>query len=102
MPALAKTKDADQAIKIDAKRAVEIAVRYFSGFFPRVGGVMLEEIEEEEDGRCRLITLGYDLKTKPPYARGLDLRSYSISREYKTLRIDSTTGKVCSMRMRKF
>jgi hypothetical protein len=101
MPSAVKLKEPRNAIPIDEKRAVEIASRYFHEFFPTTGGVMLEEIEEGDDGKCWLITLGYDVKTKPPFARGLDLRSYSIHRDYKTLKIDNTTGRVCSMKMRK-
>ena len=68
MPTVAKSKSLvkriEEALKIEAKEAVEIAVRYFREFFPELAGanVMLEEIEEAEDGKSWLITLGYDVK----------------------------------------
>ena len=101
MPTLAKSKDAVQTIKIDAKRAVEIAIRYFGEFFPQLAAASaLEEIEEGDDGKCWLITLGFDVKKRHENAPALKLASYFTAREYKTFKIDNTSGKVTSMKIR--
>ncbi|HYR57820.1 MAG TPA: hypothetical protein VEO95_04290, partial [Chthoniobacteraceae bacterium] len=61
--------------------------------------VILEEIEEGDDGKCWLITLGYDIKR--PLSAHLNLFQPEVLREYKTFKIDNTTGKVASMKIRK-
>ena len=94
-------KKIEQTVKIDAKEAVKIATRYFGEFFPHFANanVMLEEIEEGDDGKCWLITLGYDVKR--PLSGHQKIFQPEISREYKTFKINNTNGEVASMKIRK-
>ena len=84
-------------IKIDVRRAVDIASSYFRELFPAHAKMhmMLEEIEESSDGKRWLVTLGYDHVGAGSFAfqRG-------PSRDYKTVTIDSATGKVVSVKIR--
>lgn len=104
MASIATTKQLAKAVraakeksKIDVKRAVAIAADYFSELFPQAAkaNMMLEEIEESTDGRYWMVTLGYDVTS--PRRLAFDL---GVSRSYKTIRIDSFTGKVLSVKIR--
>jgi hypothetical protein len=104
MPAIAKAKnlvkEIEQALKLEAKEAVRIAMEYFHEFFPDLSNanVMLEEIEETDDGKCWLITLGYDVKR--PLSAHQKMFQPEIHRAYKTFKIDSASRKVASMKIR--
>jgi hypothetical protein len=83
--------------KLDLKQAVAIALDYFRGLFPGLAqnNLMLEELEESEDGKYWLVTLGYDLEERlPPMFGG------RITRAYKSFKIDNRTGRVLSMKIR--
>lgn len=94
-------KSIEEALKIDAKEAVRIAMKCFQDFFPKLANanVMLEEIEEGDDGKCWLITLGYD--TKQVLSPHLKMFQPETSRAYKTFKIDNSTGQVASVKIRK-
>jgi hypothetical protein len=68
---------AETAGKIDVKEAVRKAVAYLLKLYPKLGtgaNVMLEEIEESEDGSYWLVTLGYDIQQRVlPVAGNLQL-----------------------------
>ena len=85
---------AGRPAKIDVKQAVAIAVDYFRALFPEAAkaNMMLEEIEESAEGHW-MVTLGYDVDRPRSFVNG-------ITRSYKTLRIDSVTGKVLSVKIR--
>ena len=101
---IAKAKDLvkaiEEAIKIDAKDAVRIATKAFQEFFPKLAhsDVMLEEIEEGNDGKCWLITLGYDAKR--PLSAHQKMFQPEAYRAYKTFKIDNTSGKVASVKIK--
>lgn len=58
---------------------------------------MLEELEESKDGKYWLITVGYDVQ-KPSKLAAF---GPEITRDYKTLTIDSRTGEVLAVKIRK-
>ena len=101
---LAKSKGSAKAIvasrKIDAKQAVLNAVDYFREFFPAhaKSNILLEELEESSDGKRWLVTLGYD--TSHVEVRNL-FASGGAARAYKLFSVDSATGKVMSVKIRK-
>jgi len=103
MASIATTKQIAKALKsqkIEAKQAIEIALGTFSEFYPQFTGanVMLEEIEESEDGKWWLITLGYDAKRAlSPHHRMFQSETY---RAYKTFKIDKASGKVAAMKIK--
>ena len=82
---------------MDARRAVDIAIKYFRDLFPAAAKMhmMLEEIEESAGGKRWLVTLGYDV-----VGRGAFSFERGPSRAYKTVTIDSITGKVLSVKIR--
>ena len=82
--------------RLDAKQAVAVAMDYFRDLFPEAAGTgaTLEEIEESEDGRRWLITLGYDRMDARSAPQATD------SRAYKIFTIDQTTGRVLSAKIR--
>lgn len=57
---------------------------------------MLEEVEESEDGKYWLVTVGYDVR-KPSRLAAF---APEFSRAYKTLKVDSSTRRVVSVKIR--
>lgn len=107
MPALAKTKAPSKAgvaaETMDAKRAVSIATNYFREFFlPQLTkpNVMLEELEEANDGSSWMVTLGYDMPNR--VAKDLDFLKVQggPARAYKIFTIERKTGRVKSVKIR--
>jgi hypothetical protein len=102
--ATASSKQIAQAVgksgKMDAKRAAAIAFQTFCEFYPDLAGanLMLEEIEESDNGKYWYITLGYDSKrTLSPHQKVFQSEMY---RTYKVFTIDSSSGKVGAMKMK--
>jgi hypothetical protein len=98
MPRVEKTKagkGAQKPMRIDVKRAVGIAADYFRELFPQAAkaNMMLEELEESDDGRFWLVTLGYDVENRAFFGN-------APTRSYKTFRINADTGKVHSVKIR--
>lgn len=75
---------------IDVKEAVKIAYEYFRSLRPESGSVQLEEVEPTEDEGYWLITLSH---SSP------DLFDVE-NRQYKTLKVNATDGRVVSMKIR--
>jgi hypothetical protein len=98
MATAAKAKEKERALppRIDAKEAVAIAMEYFRDLFSLAakGNIMLEEIEESEDGKHWLITLGYD------DIAGSFSHVIGRARAYKRFTIDQATGRVISVKIR--
>jgi hypothetical protein len=92
--------------RITLKEAAQIAENYFSELYPRLqrpmANVMLEEVEEIDDGANWLITLGYDLERKSNIhpQSALAFGQPLSSRQYKVVKIDAKTGRVRSMKIR--
>jgi hypothetical protein len=85
--------------QIGVKQAVKVAQEYFSDLTGRHLGLLLEEVElvPEGDGReFWYVTLSFPSDDSPlaPFA------GKNVPREYKTLRVDSSTGEVKSMKIR--
>ncbi len=80
---------------MDVKQAAKLASEYFSGLYADQGvsNVQLEEVELTEDGKYWLITLSYPVQSE---AGAIFLR-----RQYKIFKIDTETGEVLSMKIRK-
>jgi len=86
---------------LDVKDATKTAIDYFGQVFQNgYKSLRLEEIELSEDERYWYVTLGFD----SPYQNLGALASVSIGgrpmREYKTIKIDGSTGKVLSIKIR--
>jgi hypothetical protein len=85
---------------LDVKQAVRAAFSAFSEFFPSLkdANVLLEEVEESEDGKCWQITIGYDAKHKLSGVHAMfGPQDYRV---YKSFKIDKTTGKILHMKIR--
>ncbi len=82
--------------KVDVKQAAASAVNYLLALIPAIpaNDVSLEEVEL--DGRDWLVTLGFTDKHSHAFTRVMD-----SGRAYKQFRINSMTGQVSSMRIRK-
>ena len=94
--------------KIDVKEAVRKVVAYFLKLYPKLGigtNLMLEEVEESEDGAYWLITLGYDIQHErlvSPLAGNLRhiLAHPQVDRHYKVFKVDAKTGRIVWMKIR--
>ncbi len=91
--------------KIDVKEAVRKAVAYFLKLYPKLGAdanVMLEEVEESEDGSDWLVTLGYDIQRRVSRVAGnfQDVFGPQVVRHYKVFKVDAKTGRIVSMKIR--
>lgn len=89
---------------IEAKKAVSAAVDKVKEVYSQEpDSLLLEEIEQSEDGKFWLITLGFT--APPPMNPKNDLQKISYAlrppvRIYKVFKIDSTSGNFVSMKMR--
>ena len=91
--------------KIDVKEAVRKVVAYFSKLYPKLvtgANLMLEEVEESEDGSYWLVTLGYDIQRHAyPLSGNLkDVFGPQVVRHYKVFKVDANTGRIVSMKIR--
>ena len=82
---------------LDVKEAARKASEYFAGLYSdqKIPNVQLEEVEISDDGMYWLITLSY------PVAPELAALNFNFKRKYKVFTIDSKTGEVKSMKIRK-
>jgi len=87
---------------LDNKDAVNIAVKYLKQILD-VKDILLEEIEQTEDGKYWLITLSHEDLSKGKIKKPLSeiLRNPS-SRSYKVIKINKKSGSVKSMKIRVF
>lgn len=83
-------------LKIDVKAATVIAYEYLHSLMPVIPteDISLEEVEL--DGKDWLVTLGFTDRHAQKFIAAMD-----GGRTYKQFRINSTTGQVSSMRIRK-
>jgi hypothetical protein len=82
---------------IEVKQAAEVAFVYFNDLYKgKYYNLALEEVELSNDEKYWFITLGYN----PPATGFAEITGAGIKREYKQFKIDSTTGKVISMKIR--
>jgi len=88
---------------VDVRTAVKTAIQFFCASFMQVrpANVQLEEIELSDDERHWLITVGYD---DPSHvgkeAVKFQLPGQRVPRKYKVVRVDSTTGRPVSVKIR--
>jgi hypothetical protein len=98
--------------KVDAKQAAKLSLEYFNELFPNaaISNVALEEVEFLEEENRWLITLGFDgpprSRTSSPIQVNKSLADLfgasSPTRKFKSFKVDAKTGKVISMKIRKF
>lgn len=92
-------------IGIDAKGATEIAINYFLDTYSdavsseEIGNVLLEELEKSEDEKHWYVTVGFDHQVRKKTKTIFEIVG-KLTRRYKLITIDSTTGKVISMKIR--
>jgi hypothetical protein len=85
---------------IDVKEAVQKAILFVHDVVPdsRANSAFLEEVELSEDGAKWLVTVS----VPSPKSSSLgSIMSGGSDRDYKLIRIDSTTGVVESLKIRK-
>ncbi len=83
---------------IDVKKAVQSAKEYLKEAYAddTLRNLLLEEVQRDDNGDW-LITLGFD---KPNLNVLQMMRTYEEQRIFKIFHIDSSTGKVKSMKIR--
>src|SRR5262245_25131652 len=93
----------DDPSQITLKEAAKIAIDYFLELFPDMNDpnaeMRLEEVEEIDDGKNWLITLGYN-SPRTITRKNIGLFGVTDERLYKTFKIDVTTGRVLWMKIR--
>jgi hypothetical protein len=82
--------------KIDAKKAAGIALKYLEDLFPENSGYELEEIDSSEDEKFWFITIGMSDNSSPSLTT-----LTGKARKYKEVKIDSKSGNVKSVKIRK-
>lgn len=107
--------------KINLREAVQNVRKYIVEFNDilevNIKDVLIEETELSEDGKFWLITIGFDREVDPkkegiytnnPLTISEEMakllpqkQTFSVKRVYKTFKVDSSTGKVISMKMYK-
>ncbi len=78
---------------IDVRQAALAANDYLKGFYPEASNIKLEEVELFEDEEVWSITLSYDSNDRFSV-------NFNRQREYKIFRLNSTDGRVLSMKIR--
>jgi hypothetical protein len=97
---------------IDVRTAVSAASQYIESLKDIMGSSLpdlrLEEVELSEDKSFWLITLGFDTPLKPQkndainsLNNALGLPILTSQREYKLIKVNSQTGEVEAMKIRK-
>ena len=90
--------------RIDAKRAVAIAMKYFIELFPDMAraSVLLEELEGSDDEDYWFVTIGFDSQRPVHAAPGKAVEAFFAARprKYKTFKVSTSSGKVTSMKIR--
>ncbi|WP_016952270.1 hypothetical protein [Anabaena sp. PCC 7108] len=96
---------------IDVRTAVSAASQYIESLKDIMGSSLpdlrLEEVELSEDKSFWLITLGFDAPLKPQknavnsLNNALGLPMPTSQREYKLIKVNSQTGEVEAMKIRK-
>lgn len=79
---------------IDVKTAAQTSADYLRAFFPDASKIQLEEMELAEDKKFWYLTLSYEEPSIYP--------SLAASQKFlKQFKIDSASGEVVSMKIRK-
>ena len=94
---------------VNLKEAVQEAKTYIKQLFSdeRIYDLLLEELEKSEDEKYWLVTLGFDVeselnkKTSPLEEAFSITPRKSYKRVYRTIKIDSETGEMVSMKGRR-
>lgn len=87
---------------VDAKKAAQLASKYFKSLLPEVSDFSLEEVELSEDGNFWLITLGFTAKKSDPVpaSNWANVFGAPPRTKFKVFKVDTRTGKVVSMKIR--
>ncbi|HEX3799917.1 MAG TPA: hypothetical protein VH413_14580 [Verrucomicrobiae bacterium] len=91
---------------LDVRQAAKSAMEYSQALFPTAINFSLEEAELSEDEKYWLITLGFETPNgKPKVAKSNHINLESLllggpKAKYKIFKVDATTGKVVSMKIR--
>jgi hypothetical protein len=93
---------------IDVKNAVKNAMAYVADIFgqDQLVDVRLEEVERSEDDKYWYITIGFDYPFQRRLGTGVETRVFPYmkdpakNREFKRIKLDSSTGEVLSMTIR--
>jgi hypothetical protein len=96
--------DNEGTMAVDAKGAVQAAVRYLTEMYSNeeIADVLLEEIDTSKSGASWLVTLSF-YRPKAPFAAGTlgQILGVDVSkRQYKVINVDKNTGEIHSMKMR--
>jgi len=95
---------------IPEREAVQAALDYMRSVYSQeLQDLALEEIEQSDDGKCWLVTLGFwQPKPKTPLDKEIEkqrglvltLPAAEVMRVYKVVSVDAASGKPYSMKIR--
>ena len=90
---------------MSVKDAVKVAIDYVQDLYAdsNLRNLLLEEVEFSEVTNQWLVTVGFSLPETNEESTSLIMpskRSLALSRRYKVVKIDATTGKPVSMKIR--
>lgn len=88
---------------LDVKSATNSAITFLHTIYKpnNFQDIMLEEVELSDDERYWYITIGFSKKTTPTGLHALKGLVVSYERVFKIFRVDTKTGEVKSMKIRK-
>ncbi len=91
--------------QVSVKDAVKVAIDYVQDLYAdsNLRNLLLEEVEFSEVTNQWLVTVGFSLPETNEESTSLIMpskRSLALSRRYKVVKIDATTGKPVSMKIR--
>ncbi len=93
----------DETKALDAQAAAKRAAVYLNAMMPQAEEILLEEVEKETDSGSTywLITLSFQLNLSGIPSAGLRGLQFAMGkRDYKTFKIDASTGDVVSMKIK--
>ena len=91
---------------LDIKEVVKNGVTFLKNLYENASGILVEEVEMDDQQQYWFITLSYRLTRRssvvdePTTLQSLAFLYPSKDRSYKTLKIDAKTGAVLSMKIR--
>ena len=92
---------------IDMKQAVQIALEFCRNLYgqEKLAGLLLEEVELSDDEKFWLVTIGFNLGQGETSQSSTNLSGDSLTRRsdhvFKTMKVDASSGRALSLKIKK-
>ena len=104
---ISKGKSSYDEPMIDMKQAVQIALEFCRNLYgqEKLAGLLLEEVELSDDEKFWLVTIGFNLGQGETSQSSTNLSGDSLTRRsdhvFKTMKVDASSGRALSLKIKK-